>query len=245
MNGRLTEIRLDEIDAGDDRFSCSFPPESSRLTEAIRAFGQVTPIAVRSSGNRSRYQVISGMRRVRSLTRLGKTTASAIHLDDREMGDLELFLWNLAENSASRPLSHVERSIAVKKLITDYRVPEEEVVEKYLPVLGENPSWTHLRQLVAVSDSALEVKELISRKSVPLSTAAEFGLFPLADQPRLASLLEEFRFSSGKIKETLETLDDILKSAVDNAIPLFFVRTNYAKEFGEGIPDAQWRAAAQ
>jgi hypothetical protein len=34
------------------------------------------------------------------------------------------------------------------------------------------------------------------------------------------------------------SLDDILKSAVDNKIPLFFVRTNYDKEFGEGIPDA-------
>jgi len=41
------------------------------------------------------------------------------------------------------------------------------------------------------------------------------------------------------------SLDDILKSAVDNKIPLYFVRTNYEKEFGEGIPDAQWRAAVE
>ena len=41
------------------------------------------------------------------------------------------------------------------------------------------------------------------------------------------------------------SLDDILKSAVDNRIPLYFVRTNYEKEFGEGIPDAQWRAAVE
>lgn len=41
------------------------------------------------------------------------------------------------------------------------------------------------------------------------------------------------------------SLDDILKSAVDNEIPLFFVRTNYEKDFGEGIPDAQWRAAVE
>jgi hypothetical protein len=40
-------------------------------------------------------------------------------------------------------------------------------------------------------------------------------------------------------------LDDILKSAVDNKIPLFFVRTNYDKEFGDGIPDAQWREAVE
>lgn len=41
------------------------------------------------------------------------------------------------------------------------------------------------------------------------------------------------------------SLDDILKSAVDNQIPLFFVRTNYNKEFGDGIPDARWRAAVE
>ena len=39
------------------------------------------------------------------------------------------------------------------------------------------------------------------------------------------------------------SLDDILKSAVDNHIPLFFVRTNYHKSFGDGIPDARWQAA--
>jgi hypothetical protein len=41
------------------------------------------------------------------------------------------------------------------------------------------------------------------------------------------------------------SLDDILKSAVDNKIPLYFVRTNYDKDFGEGIPDATWRAAVE
>ncbi len=40
-------------------------------------------------------------------------------------------------------------------------------------------------------------------------------------------------------------LDDILQAAVDNAIPLYFVRTNYGKAFGEGIPDAQWQAAVE
>jgi hypothetical protein len=41
------------------------------------------------------------------------------------------------------------------------------------------------------------------------------------------------------------SLDDILKSAVDHHIPLFFVRTNYQKDFGDGIPDAQWQTAVE
>lgn len=41
------------------------------------------------------------------------------------------------------------------------------------------------------------------------------------------------------------SLDDILRSAVDNQIPLYFVRTNYGKAFGEGIPDAKWQAAVE
>lgn len=40
-------------------------------------------------------------------------------------------------------------------------------------------------------------------------------------------------------------LDDILKSAVDNHIPLYFVRTNYGKSYGEGIPDDRWRVAVE
>lgn len=42
-----------------------------------------------------------------------------------------------------------------------------------------------------------------------------------------------------------KTLDEILKSAVDNQIPLYFVRTNYGKAFGDGIPDAQWQTAVE
>jgi hypothetical protein len=38
-------------------------------------------------------------------------------------------------------------------------------------------------------------------------------------------------------------LDDILESAVANQVPLYFVRTNYNKGFGENIPDAAWRRA--
>jgi hypothetical protein len=41
------------------------------------------------------------------------------------------------------------------------------------------------------------------------------------------------------------TLDEILKSAVDHRIPLYFVRTNYGKAFGDGIPDEQWQAAVE
>ncbi|MGH9199704.1 MAG: vWA domain-containing protein [Vicinamibacterales bacterium] len=93
----------------------------------------------------------------------------------------------------------------------------------------------------------------------------EFSLFPESGT-LIASALEEsieifkaFNFleASGNLmviftdgEDTTSivhgrSLDDILKSAVDNAIPLYFVWTNYGKNYGEGIPDAQWRAAVE
>jgi hypothetical protein len=93
----------------------------------------------------------------------------------------------------------------------------------------------------------------------------EFSLFPESGTV-IASALEEsieifkaFNFleASGNLmviftdgEDTTSivhgrSLDDILKSAVDNEIPLFFVRTNYNKSFGEGIPDAKWKAAVE
>ncbi len=93
----------------------------------------------------------------------------------------------------------------------------------------------------------------------------EFSLFPESGTV-IASALEEsieifkaFNFleASGNLmviftdgEDTTSivhgrSLDDILKSAVDNKIPLFFVRTNYNKNFGEGIPDDKWKAAVE
>jgi hypothetical protein len=40
-------------------------------------------------------------------------------------------------------------------------------------------------------------------------------------------------------------LDDILKAAADNDIPLYFVRINYGKGFNEAVPDALWKDAVE
>lgn len=40
-------------------------------------------------------------------------------------------------------------------------------------------------------------------------------------------------------------LDDILKAATDNKIPLYFVRVNYGKGFDEGIPDRLWKESVE
>ena len=55
-------------------------------------------------------------------------------------------------------------------------------------------------------------------------------------------------FTDGEDTQTIvhgRTLDDILQSAIDNSIPLYFVRTNYEKGEGEIIPDITWKAAVE
>jgi hypothetical protein len=42
-----------------------------------------------------------------------------------------------------------------------------------------------------------------------------------------------------------QRLDDILDSAVQNKVPLYFVRTNFAKSLGELIPDQAWKASVE
>ena len=41
------------------------------------------------------------------------------------------------------------------------------------------------------------------------------------------------------------SLDEILQSAIDHKVPLYFVRTNYQKELGDIIPDALWKKAVE
>ena len=40
-------------------------------------------------------------------------------------------------------------------------------------------------------------------------------------------------------------LEEVLKAATDNRIPLYFVRTNYHRGFNEGIPDRLWREVVE
>ena len=40
-------------------------------------------------------------------------------------------------------------------------------------------------------------------------------------------------------------LDDILKAATDNKIPLYFVRINFGKGFNEAVPDALWKESVE
>jgi len=42
-----------------------------------------------------------------------------------------------------------------------------------------------------------------------------------------------------------QRLEDILESAVQNKVPLYFVRTNFAKSMGELIPDKAWKTAVE
>jgi VWA domain-containing protein len=42
-----------------------------------------------------------------------------------------------------------------------------------------------------------------------------------------------------------QRLEDILDSAVQNKVPLYFVRTNFAKSMGELIPDIAWKTAVE
>ena len=55
-------------------------------------------------------------------------------------------------------------------------------------------------------------------------------------------------FSDGEDTTALlegRKLDEILESAVDNRVPLYFVRTNYDKALGDLIPDKAWQSAVE
>ena len=41
------------------------------------------------------------------------------------------------------------------------------------------------------------------------------------------------------------SLDEVLAAAIENQIPLYFVRTNYKKDAGDIIPDALWKRAVE
>ena len=101
------------------------------LAESIKIHGILQPLSVRRSG--SRYELISGERRLRASRLAGLTEVPCIlvHVDDDNSA-----LLALVENLQRRDLDFLEEATALAELIRTYRISQEEAARK----LGKSQS---------------------------------------------------------------------------------------------------------
>ncbi len=120
------EVNLYDIDTNPNQPRKTFDPEKlADLAASIKRHGIVQPILVKKNG--SRYTIVAGERRYRAARAAGLMTVPVILTDVDEDTIMEI---SLVENIQRENLNPIEEAAAIKLLMQQHDLTQEEVSER-------------------------------------------------------------------------------------------------------------------
>lgn len=120
----VTMLRLSDIEPRPDQPRKQFESESlASLADSIAENGMLQPLLVRAEGD-GFYQIIAGERRWRASKMAGLTEVPAIITD---ADDKKAFELAIIENIQRENLNAIEEAAAIRDLMTEYGLTQEEV----------------------------------------------------------------------------------------------------------------------
>ena len=123
----VLEISLDEIYANPNQPRKIFEPKAlDELASSIKANGVIMPIVLNKDED-GRYMIIAGERRYRASKIVGNKTIPAIikDYDERKIKEISLI-----ENLQREDLNPIESATAMRQLMEDYGLTQEELSER-------------------------------------------------------------------------------------------------------------------
>jgi ParB family chromosome partitioning protein len=186
----IEKILLSEIDTDDSKFRTRYDLGEKQITElsnSIKNEGLINPIVVRRK-DKSRYQLISGFRRVEAVKRLGQESIEAIITS---VDDDKAFRIAVSENLKRKSLTPLEIGLMCDRLARDGKQYDEigrlmgisaKQIQRYLRTLKLNE----------------EVRNSLNSGKISFFTALEIGKVDGAVQ---SGLLKKV------LKENLSTRD--------------------------------------
>ncbi|MDD6017962.1 MAG: ParB/RepB/Spo0J family partition protein [Clostridiales bacterium] len=195
----------------------------SELAASIREHGIVQPIIVKKTGER--YRIIAGERRFRAAKMAGLNEVPAIirDMNEQEMGEIALI-----ENLQRVDLNPMEEAAAIKKLMVEYDLTQEEIAKK----LGKSrPAVANSVRLLALPD---EIQGLL--REGKLSSGHARIISSLRDEKMMLSLAREAAEKGCSVRET-ERLAAAMLEEADKEKPV----RKKAQKLSSEMLDAQQR----
>ena len=126
IKNSVVEINIDSIEANPDQPRKIFDPTSlQELADSIALHGVIMPIVVNKKGNK--YMIIAGERRWRASRLAGLKTVPTIIKEYTERQVKEI---SLIENLQREDLNPIEAANAMKLLMEEYNITQEELAER-------------------------------------------------------------------------------------------------------------------
>lgn len=146
------EIEIGLIDRNPDQPRKAFDEESlAELANSIKSFGVVQPIIVKE--NEGRYIIIAGERRWRAARMAGLKKIPCLV---REYSKQEVSEIAIIENLQREDLNPIESARAIKNLIDEYHLTQDEVADK----IGKSrPAVTNTIRLLTLPEAIITLVE--------------------------------------------------------------------------------------
>jgi ParB family chromosome partitioning protein len=121
------EMSLDKISANPNQPRKNFDEQALKeLSDSIKKHGVIMPIVVNDNGDGS-YMIIAGERRFRACKLAGRLTIPVVI---RKYSAREIKEISLIENLQREDLNPIEAATAMKQLMVDYKLTQDELAER-------------------------------------------------------------------------------------------------------------------
>ena len=168
------DMSLSKITANPNQPRKNFDEQALReLSDSIKKHGVIMPIVVNDDHN-GRYMIIAGERRYRATKLAGLSTIPVIvrNYSEREIKEISLI-----ENLQREDLNPIEAASAMKQLMVDYKLTQDELAER----IGKSrPAIANTLRLLSLTP---DVMQLVSDGR--LSAGHARTLVPLAPDDQL------------------------------------------------------------
>ena len=210
-NMAFNEIPLEEIDFSDESFRISEELDSAMLADSLRTVGQLNAACV-LQGNPLKI-IVCGFRRLMALRRLGSPRALIRVLPGNAADRTRNFNLALWDNLSHRQLNPLEKARALSGLRNLCGVPQETLLETYLPILGLKPSERVLRAYLSLNDLHWDLRRCLVDGRLTQSSVEKLAGMSQESQAGFAVLMSGIRLSAASQKKILSLLEDLAAMA--------------------------------
>lgn len=170
-----SELKISQIYANTNQPRKNFDEQSMReLADSIKKHGVIMPIVVNDDGS-GKYMIIAGERRFRAAKMAGLESMPVVirNYSDRQIKEISLI-----ENLQREDLNPIEAASAMKQLMIDYKLTQDELAER----IGKSrPAVANTLRLLSLTP---EVSSLVAEGK--LSAGHARTLVPLAPEDQVS-----------------------------------------------------------
>lgn len=194
IKNSVVEINIDLIEANPNQPRKVFDPTSlQELANSIAVHGVIMPIVVNKKGNK--YMIIAGERRWRASKLAGMKTVPSIIKDYNERQVKEI---SLIENLQREDLNPIEAANAMKLLMDEYDITQEELAER----IGKSRSAiANTLRLLSLDQGVID---LVSTNQLSQGHARALITLPKNEQLNIAKRAVSERMSVREVEQAVK-----------------------------------------